>query len=40
VLENLKVQLTYCNIRAPITGQVSQAAMDEGNLVRAADTWS
>jgi multidrug efflux system membrane fusion protein len=37
-LENLKVQLSYCTIRAPITGQISQAAVDEGNLVRAADT--
>jgi multidrug efflux system membrane fusion protein len=37
-LENLRVQLSYCTIRAPITGQISQAAMNEGNLVRAADT--
>jgi RND family efflux transporter MFP subunit len=38
VLENLKVQLSYCTIRAPISGQISQAAVNEGNLVRAADT--
>jgi RND family efflux transporter MFP subunit len=38
VLENLKVELSYCTIRAPITGQISQAAVNEGNLVRAADT--
>jgi multidrug efflux system membrane fusion protein len=38
VLENLKVQLSYCTIYAPISGQISQAAVDEGNLVRAADT--
>jgi multidrug efflux system membrane fusion protein len=38
-LENLKVQLSYCTIRAPITGQISQAAVNEGNLVRAADTF-
>jgi RND family efflux transporter MFP subunit len=38
VLENLKVQLSYCTIYAPISGQISQAAVSEGNLVRAADT--
>jgi multidrug efflux pump subunit AcrA (membrane-fusion protein) len=38
VLQNLKVQLSYCTIRAPISGQISQAAVDAGNLVRAADT--
>jgi RND family efflux transporter MFP subunit len=38
VLENLKVQLSYCTIYAPISGQISQAAVDEGNPVRAADT--
>ena len=37
-LENLKVQLSYCTIRAPISGRISQAVVDEGNLVRAADT--
>lgn len=36
-LENLKVQLTYCTIRAPIDGRISQAAVKVGNLVRAAD---
>ena len=38
VLENLKVQLSHCTIYAPISGQISQAAVDEGNPVRAADT--
>jgi multidrug efflux system membrane fusion protein len=38
VVENLKVQLSYCTIYAPISGQISQAVVDEGNLVRAADT--
>jgi RND family efflux transporter MFP subunit len=38
VVENLKVQLSYCTIYAPISGRISQAAVDEGNLVRAADT--
>ena len=38
VLENLRIQLGYCTIRAPISGQISQAAMNAGDLVRAADT--
>jgi RND family efflux transporter MFP subunit len=38
VLENLKVQLSYCTIRAPISGQISQASAKVGNFVRAADT--
>jgi RND family efflux transporter MFP subunit len=37
-LENLKVQLTYCSIRAPISGRISQAAVKVGNFVRSADT--
>ena len=36
-LENLKVQLSYCTIRAPISGRISQAAVKVGNFVRAAD---
>jgi RND family efflux transporter MFP subunit len=36
-LENLKVQLGFCEIRAPITGRISQAAVKVGNLVRQAD---
>jgi multidrug efflux system membrane fusion protein len=36
-LENLKVQLSYCVIRAPIAGRISQAAVKVGNFVRAAD---
>ena len=36
-LENLKVQLSYCIIRAPISGRISQAAVKIGNLVRSAD---
>jgi len=36
-LENLKVQLGFCQIRAPITGRISQAAIKVGNLVRQAD---
>jgi RND family efflux transporter MFP subunit len=36
-LENLKVQLSYCTIRAPITGRISQAGVKVGNFVRPAD---
>jgi RND family efflux transporter MFP subunit len=36
-LENLNVQLSYCTIRAPITGRASMAAVKEGNFVRQAD---
>jgi RND family efflux transporter MFP subunit len=36
-LENLKVQLTYCAIRAPISGRISAAAVKVGNFVRAMD---
>ena len=37
-IENLKVQLTYATIRAPITGRISMAAVKVGNFVRQADT--
>jgi len=37
-LENLKVQLSYCTIRAPITGRISAANVKVGNFVRQADT--
>lgn len=37
-LENLKVQLSYCTIRAPISGRISAAAVKVGNFVRPADT--
>ncbi|MEA2952850.1 MAG: hypothetical protein QOJ96_2370 [Alphaproteobacteria bacterium] len=36
-IENLKVQISYCTIRAPISGRASMAAVKVGNLVRAAD---
>ena len=36
-LENLKVQLTYCTIRAQIAGRLSMAAVKVGNFVRATD---
>jgi membrane fusion protein, multidrug efflux system len=36
-LDNLKVQLSYCTIRAPISGRISAATVKIGNFVRAAD---
>ncbi len=38
LLDNLKVQLSYCTIAAPITGRISAAAVKVGNFVRQADT--
>jgi RND family efflux transporter MFP subunit len=37
-LDNLRVQLTYCSIRAPISGRISMAMVKVGNFVRSADT--
>jgi RND family efflux transporter MFP subunit len=37
-LENLKVQLGFCAIRAPISGRISMANVKIGNFVRQADT--
>jgi membrane fusion protein, multidrug efflux system len=39
-LENLKVQLSYCAIRAPISGRISVATVKVGNFVRASDAAS
>ena len=36
-IDNLKVQLSYCTIRAPISGRASMAAVKAGNFVRPAD---
>jgi len=36
-IENLKVQLSYCTIRATIAGRVSMAAVKVGNFARQAD---
>ena len=36
-LENLTIQLSYCTIRAPITGRASMATVKIGNFVRQAD---
>jgi RND family efflux transporter MFP subunit len=37
-LESLNVQLSFCTIRAPISGRISQAMVKIGNYVRSADT--
>ncbi len=37
-VENLKVQISYCTIRAPISGRASMAAVKIGNFVRPADS--
>jgi RND family efflux transporter MFP subunit len=36
-LENLKVQLSFCTIRAPISGRISTASVKVGNFARQAD---
>ena len=36
-LENLRIQIDYCTIRAPISGRASMAAVKVGNIVRQAD---
>jgi membrane fusion protein, multidrug efflux system len=38
LLDNLKVQRSYCTISAPISGRISAAAVKVGNFVRQADT--
>ena len=37
-LQGLKVQLSFCTIRAPISGRMSAANVKVGNIVRQADT--
>lgn len=37
LLQNLKVQLSFCTITAPISGRISVAAVKVGNFVRQAD---
>ncbi len=36
-IESLKVQMSYCSIRAPISGRISVANVKVGNFVRPAD---
>lgn len=37
-IDNAKVQLAYCHIKAPITGRVGLRLVDAGNIVHANDT--
>lgn len=37
LLQNLKVQQSYCTIRAPISGRIGAASIKVGNFVRSAD---
>jgi multidrug efflux system membrane fusion protein len=37
MVANAKLQLTYCQITAPINGQIGLRRVDEGNIVRAND---
>jgi multidrug efflux system membrane fusion protein len=37
-LENLRVQLGFCSIKAPISGRISMAQLKVGNFVRQADS--
>lgn len=37
LIDHLKVQLSYCTIRAPISGRISQANVKVGNLVRTSE---
>lgn len=36
-IDNLKVMLSYCSIKAPISGRISQATVKVGNFARSAD---
>ena len=37
-IESAKLQLSYCTIRAPVTGYVGKINIQQGNLVKANDT--
>ncbi len=39
-IENLKVQVSYCTIRSPITGKTGNVLINVGNVVKANDTPS
>ena len=38
ILENARLQLSYCTIKAPIAGQAGELKVDRGNIVKANDT--
>src|SRR5438270_2291750 len=37
LIQNIKLQLTYCRILAPLTGRIGLRLVDQGNIVRAND---
>src|SRR5215831_5702890 len=37
VIQNIKLQLTYCKILAPLTGRIGLRMVDQGNIVHAND---
>ena len=37
VIQNIKLQLTYCRILSPLTGRLGLRLVDQGNIVRAND---
>jgi multidrug efflux system membrane fusion protein len=38
LVDNAKLQLTYCRITAPVSGRIGLRLVDPGNIVRATDT--
>jgi membrane fusion protein, multidrug efflux system len=36
-IDNQKLQLSYCKIKAPLTGRVGLRLVDQGNMIRASD---
>jgi membrane fusion protein, multidrug efflux system len=39
-IENAKLQLSYCSIRAPVSGRTGSLLVDKGNVVKANDSQS
>jgi membrane fusion protein, multidrug efflux system len=37
MIENIKLQLIYCHIHAPLTGRIGLRLVDQGNIVHATD---
>lgn len=37
MIQNIRLQLTYCHIMAPLTGRIGLRIVDQGNIVHAAD---
>src|SRR5208337_1957714 len=38
MIDNVKLQLTYCHITAPVSGRIGLRLVDPGNMVHATDT--